>query len=125
MSRTLRYSGLSALVVLAGFGVAAPFLDTAGRNGLMVAGGIAVAIQGCMFAALHRLKDREHGFLLALLGGAAARFGAVGITGAIATNVETGLGIEPLILGLAAFLFVLLMLEALYVRGSTDDTRTE
>ena len=120
MKRAVKFTGFALLTVLLGFGIAVPFLDDAGRRGLLVAGGIAVAVQGVAFATLDRLKDREHGFLFALLGGAALRFGALGITGVVATTLDTGLGLEPLVLGLAGFLFVLLILEALYVRGSTE-----
>ena len=103
MSRVARFIAYSLLLVLAGIGIAAPFLDDSGRRGLFVAGGIAWAVQGFALVIFHRLKDREHGFLFALLGGAALRFGALGVTGAVATLTETGLGLEPLILGLAGF----------------------
>lgn len=125
MTRWLRWTALAALFVAIGVGAGWPFLDPAGRNGLLAAGGIALAVQAASFATFTRLQDREHGFLFALLGGAAARFGALGITGAVATTVETGLGLTPLILGLAAFLFGLLMLEALFVKGTTPTPTTE
>ena len=125
MKRFAGYYGLAFLIVAAGTGVFYPFLDEAGRKGLLVAGGIALAIQGLAFLALLRLQEKEHGFLLALLGGAAVRFVALGVVGVTATTVDTGLGLEPLILGLAGFLFALLLLEALFVRGTNRKERTE
>lgn len=125
MVRWLRWTASAALLVAIGVGAGWPFLDPAGRNGLLAAGGIAVAVQAVSFAAFNRLQEQEHGVLLALLVGAAARFGALGITGAVAMKVDTGLGRTPLILGLATFLFGLLMLEALFVKGTTPTPTTE
>ena len=120
MKRFAGYMGAAVAIVAAGTGVALPFLDEAGRRGLLAAGGIALAIQGLAFVALIRLMEEEQGFLLALLGGAAARFVALGVVGVTATSVDTGLGLEPLILGLAGFLFALLLLEALFVRSTIN-----
>lgn len=110
------------LVVGAGTGMAWAFLDTAGRKGLMVAALIALAIQGFAFVALLGLKEREQGFLLAMLGGAFTRMAALGVVGVGATTLDTGLGLEPLVLGLAGFLFALLLLEAWFVRSLTEQS---
>lgn len=110
------------LVVGIGTGVFWAFLDSAGRNGLLVAGAIALAIQGFAFVALLGLKEREQGFLLAMLGGAFTRMAALGVVGVGATTLDTGLGLEPLILGLAGFFFALLLLEAWFVRSLTEQS---
>ncbi len=112
--------GVALLIVVGGVGLLWPFLDPAGRNGLMVAGGIALAIQGFAFFALLGLQGREQGFLLAMLGGAATRLAALGVVGVGATTLDTGLGLEPLVLGLAGFFFALLLLEAWYVKATSE-----
>ncbi len=122
MNRWTRYMAAALLLVGAGTGMAWVFLDSAGRKGLLVAGGIALAIQGFAFVALLGLKEREQGFLLAMLGGAFIRMAALGVVGVGATTLDTGLGLEPLILGLAGFLFALLLLEAWFVRSLTEQS---
>lgn len=112
----LRYMGLSLGAVVVGSGIAWAFLDSAGRAGLLVAALVALALQGALYAMLSRLKGRDNGFLLGLVGGAFARMLAVATVGVVATSVETGLGQGPLILGLVGFLFALLLLEIGYVR---------
>ena len=47
---------------------------------------------------------------------------ALGVVGVGATTLDTGLGLEPLILGLAGFFFALLLLEAWFVRSLTEQS---
>jgi len=122
MKDLVRYSVL-ALVLVAGatLGIGA-LLDPVGRRSLQWAAGIALLVQLVAFAVLLRLRDAGSTFLLAFLGGGAARLGVLGVVGLLTTKLETGLAAAPLLLGLAGYFFALLLLESWFLLGST---RTE
>ena len=92
-------------------------LDGPGREGILWAAGLALPVQWAAFALLLGLRDRSHGFLFALAGGTMARLGVLGAAGVVVTVVETGVGAGALLLGLAGFLFLLALLEALFLQG--------
>jgi hypothetical protein len=118
MRRWWSYAGVSG-ALLAGL-VAALWgmLDSEGRSGILWAAGVAWLVQGVAFGMVVGLRDRKQGLLLAMAGGTAARLGALGAAGIVVTVVETGVGAGALLLGLAGFLFVLVLLEALFLRSA-------
>lgn len=117
MKRWLLYMVASTAVVVGCVAGLRPLLDDAGDAGLIWAGGLALVVQWVAFGLVLVLRDRRQGFLLAMVGGAFARLGVLGATGAVVTAVETGVGAEALILGLAGFLFALALLEVVFLRG--------
>lgn len=121
MSATLRYAvtgvGFVGLTVLGLW----PFLDGAGRNGVLVAAAVAIPVQVCAFAALHRYRGRVNAFLAAWLGGTLVRM--VVIAAVAVAVVRTGMeGAVPMLLALAGFFFGLMLLEPVYFRHGPSDT---
>jgi hypothetical protein len=121
MSASLRYGGTGALVV--GLTVLAlwPFLDPAGRRGVLVAAAIALPVQVAAFAALVRHRGRMNGFLVVWAGGTLLRMLVVGTAALVAVRSGTD-GAVPMLLALAGFLFGLLLLEPIYFRVAPSET---
>ncbi len=117
MRRWTAYVAASTLVVAALVGLLWQGLDEAGRTGVLWAAGLALGVQWFAFGLMLALRSRGQGFLLAMAGGTAARLGILGAAGVMVTVVETGVGAEALLLGLAGFLFALALLEAMFLRG--------
>jgi hypothetical protein len=121
MSKAAKYavSGLSivALVTL----VSWPFLDPAGRRGVVIAGAVALTIQVTAFWALLRFRGQLNGFLAAWVGGTLLRMLVIAAVAvyAIRSSVE---GAVPMLLALAGFFFGLLMLEPMYFKPEPSET---
>jgi hypothetical protein len=121
MSKAAKYavSGLSivALVTLASW----PFLDPAGRRGVVIAGAVALPIQVTAFWALLRFRGQLNGFLAAWVGGTLLRMLVIAAVAvyAIRSSVE---GAVPMLLALAGFFFGLLMLEPMYFKPEPSET---
>ncbi|MGY8797966.1 MAG: hypothetical protein ACKVG4_04200 [Longimicrobiales bacterium] len=121
MSKAAKYavSGLSivALVTL----VSWPFLDPAGRRGVVIAGAVALPIQVTAFWALLRFRGQLNGFLAAWVGGTLLRMLVIAAVAvyAIRSSVE---GAVPMLLALAGFFFGLLMLEPMYFKPEPSET---
>ena len=119
MKDFLLYAAVASALVVAttlGVGVA---LDPIGRRSLMWAAAIALSVQLAAFALLSWTRERGNAFLLAFLGGGAARLGVLGVAGLLVTQTETGLAAAPLLLGLAGYFFALLLLEGWFLRRGT------
>ena len=117
MKRWSAYAVASTLVVAALVGLLWRVLDEVGRSGILWAAGLALAVQWFAFGLMMTLRGRGQGFLLAMAGGTLARLGVLGAAGVVVTVVETGVGAEALLLGLAGFLFALALLEAVFLRS--------
>ncbi len=113
----------TAAVVLVGTATALswPFLGTAGRQGLLAAGGIALAVQLPAFGLLLRFRFDPRKFLLVWGGGTVVRLGLVLVAGFVVGRT-TRLAPAPTLLGLAGFLFALLLLEAFFLRPAARTT---
>jgi hypothetical protein len=121
MSVSLKYAatgvGAVALIVLGLW----PFLDTAGRNGVLIAAAVAIPVQVFAFGALIRFRGRLNGFLAAWLGGTVLRMLVIAAVAVVV--VRSGMeGAVPLLLALAGFFFGLLLLEPVYFRLEPSDT---
>lgn len=121
MSSSLRYAatgaGAIALMVLALW----PFLDAAGRNGVLLAAAIAVPVQVLAFSILNRSHGQLNGFLAAWVGGTFLRMLVLAVA-AIAV-VRSGMeGAVPMLLALAGFFFGLLLLEPMFFRRGPSET---
>lgn len=119
MKRWLLYVVVSTAIVAGCVAGLRPALDDAGDAGLLWAGGIALVVQWVAFGLMLSLRGDGRGFLMAMAGGAFARLGVLGATGVMSTVVESSVGAEALLLGLAGFLFLLALLEALFLHGET------
>jgi len=121
MSASLKYAatgvGAVALIVLGLW----PFLDDAGRNGVMVAAAIALPVQVLAFAALNRFRGETTGFLAAWVGGTLFRMVVLAVVAI--TVIRSGTeGAVPMLLALAGFFFGLLLLEPVYFRIEPNKT---
>lgn len=121
MSASLKYAatgvGVVATIVLGLW----PFLDTAGRSGVLIAAAVAVPVQVLAFAALIRFRDRMNGFLAAWLGGTVLRMSVIAVVAVVV--IRSGMeGAVPMLLALAGFFFGLLLLEPVYFRIEPSDT---
>ena len=112
--RTLRYAAACVLLVALGAAGAAVLLDRSGLMGVLAAGGAALVIQVSSFALLTRFPLGSNCFMAAWVGGTLVRMLAVGVAG-WALVVLPDLSPVPTLLGFAAFLFVMLMLETRYL----------
>lgn len=119
-----RYLGAGAVVVASGVGAAWPWLSPAGQRGLAEAAAVALVVQGVAFAMVVRSRRREQGWLQALALGMALRLVALGATGLVALRLAERSRTEALIMGLVSFLFLLILLEAWFLRGATRSETT-
>lgn len=119
MKEFLHYAAVAlALVAAATLGVGAA-LEPVGRRSLAWAAAIALSVQLVAFGVLLWARDRGNAYLVAFLGGGAARLGVLGVAGLLTTRTETGLAAAPLLLGLAGYFFALLLLEGWFLHRST------
>lgn len=121
MSAGIRYAasgvGACALMVL----VLWPFLDPAGRTGVLLAAAIALPVQIAAFALLLRQRGELNGFLAVWVGGTLVRMMVLGI--AAFAVIRSGMdGAIPMLLALPAFFFGLLLLEPVYFRPGPNTT---
>ena len=124
MSPVLKY-GL-ACAALVGFGVliAALVLDRAGLLGVVAAAAVALPVQVALFAGMKRATLGTNAFLGAWVGGMLARMALVGVV-ALALYRWRGLPEAPTLIGLVAFFFGMVLLEAPFlglgkVRGASE-----
>ena len=102
---------VTALITL----VAALLTAPAARRAIVVAAVIAYLLQLVAFALLLVVRDKTHVFMAGWLGGMVLRFGALGACLYWASRT-TVLPREPLMLGLVGFVFLLLLLEPVFLR---------
>ncbi|HUP51707.1 MAG TPA: hypothetical protein VM198_04485 [Longimicrobiales bacterium] len=110
MSASVRYGASSvALISLLTLGLW-PFLDAAGRMGVLVAAAVAIPIQVAAFVVLVRYRGEVKGFMAAWAGGMAIRAAAL-LAVAILVIRSGSASAIPMLLALAGFFFALLLLE--------------
>jgi hypothetical protein len=105
-----RYLGLSLLLVVVVVGVAWPFLDVAGRRGLVIAGGVALLVQAGSFAALMTVPPGTSYFLGMWIGATLLRFSVLGGGAFWVAGVE-GVDLMTTLFGLAGLFTALMFLE--------------
>lgn len=98
-----------------------PWLDPAGRNGVLLAAGVAWPVQVGAFAILLRHREEPRRFLAAWVGGTLARMGLVLAAAFVVARVE-GVAPVPALLALAGFFFGLLLLEPVFFRRHTENS---
>ncbi len=116
MLRAWTAYSLTALVVTA---VAAVLISLVGGAGITKAvwlsAGFAFALQTLAFTMLLLVRDRTELFMAGWLGGMVLRFAAVGGLAFYASRYTT-LPLAALLLSLVAFVFLLLLLEPVFLR---------
>lgn len=115
MSAALRYGAAAVAVIgLLTLGIV-PFLEPAGRLGVLVAAAVAVPVQIAAFAVLVRYRGEVKGFMAAWAGGMALRALTLLVVAVLVIRSGTESAI-PLLLSLAGFFFALLLLEPIYFK---------
>jgi len=121
MSASVKYAvtgvGVVGLVVVGLWS----FLDTAGRQGVLIAAAVAIPVQALAFAALNRFSGKLEGFLAAWIGGTLVRMAVIGVVAVVVIRSRVE-GAIPLLLALAGFFFALLLLEPIYYRLGPSKT---
>lgn len=109
------YSLTAAVVTLVG----AVLISLVGGAGITravwLSAGFAFVLQTVAFAMLLLVRDRTELFMAGWLGGMVLRFAAVGGLAFYASRYTT-LPLAPLLLSLVAFVFLLLLLEPVFLR---------
>ena len=120
MRRWLRYSAVAGGVVVLTVAVGWGLLDEAGRHGIVLAGGVALAVQVAAFALLVVQETGSPGFLGAWV---ASTFLRVAAVVAVALWVAGREELDTLVtlLTLVGLLFVLLILEPWALREAPTD----
>jgi hypothetical protein len=111
----LAYAGAGLAVVLAGAGLAMPFVSGSAASAVWFSAGVAWLLQLIAFAGLIAVRERAELFLIGWLGGLVLRFGVVGLV-AFWLSRSAVLPLAPVLVSLVAFVFVLLLMEPLFLR---------
>jgi hypothetical protein len=111
----LRYAGVGLLVTLAGVALASLLGGGESLRAVQFAAALAYGVQLCAFAALVAVRGRSDLFLLGWVGGLILRFATVGLV-AVWLSRDPVFPPRPALLSLVAFVFVLLLLEPLFLR---------
>lgn len=121
MSSPVKYAVTGGFAVATIVVVLWPFLEPAGRNGVMAAAAVALPVQVIAFWALVRFRAELNGFLAVWVGGTLVRMAVIAVVSIIV--IQSGMeGAVPMLLALAGFFFGLLLLEPMYFRIGSSDT---
>jgi hypothetical protein len=112
---------VSALVLVVATLALWPFLEPAGRRGVLAAALVALPVQVAAFALLVRQKGRTKGFMAAWVGGMALRAAALVVVTVVVVRLGTDSAIA-LLLSLAGFFFALLLLEGFFFKAAPAST---
>ena len=115
MRAWLAYAGVAAAVTLGGAALAVLFAEGDVRRAIWFAAGLALLLQLVAFGALIAVRERSELFLAGWLIGLVLRFGVVGLV-AFWLPRSGLLPVAPVLLSLVMFIFVLLLLEPLFLR---------
>ena len=121
MSASTKYA-VTSVVAIATIVVGLwPFLEPAGRNGVLAAAAVALPVQVIAFWALIHFRAELNGFLAAWVGGTLVRMAVIAVVAIVV--VRSGMeGAVPMLLALAGFFFGLLLLEPVYFRIGPSET---
>lgn len=115
MRAWLAYAAIAAAVTLGGATLALVFAPNETARAIWFAAGLALVLQLVAFGALIAVRERSELFLIGWLAGLVLRFGAVGVVAFWLTRSDV-LPVAPVLLSLVLFIFVLLLLEPLFLR---------
>ena len=106
-------AGLALVVLVAG--AATLLIAPSSRPAVWFGAGLAYAVQLAAFAILLLVKDNPQLFVMGWIGGMVVRFVTVGMTVLLLVRTEF-LPKRPTMLSLIGFVFVLTILEPLFLR---------
>jgi hypothetical protein len=109
------YAAAGLAVVVVACVAAMLLLDADAARAVWFAGGVAWVVQLAAFAGLLLVRQRNELFLMGWLLGLALRFIAVGLV-AFWLSRDPVLPLRPALLSLVGFVFVLLLLEPVFLR---------
>jgi hypothetical protein len=109
------YALASGLLAVVGALLGIVFLDSARARALMLAAAIAWGVQAVAFAALMARRDRVDLFMVGWVGGIGLRFAVVAAV-AFWARRSAVVPAESLLVGLVAFMFLMLLLEPVFMR---------
>jgi len=115
MRAWLAYAGLALLIGVVGVALAALVGPAATVRAVMFAAVLAWGVQVVAFAALVYVRGDNDRFMIAWLAGIVLRFAAVGVVAFWVTRSGV-FPPSPTLVSLVAFVFVMLMLEPLFLR---------
>ena len=98
-----------------------PFLEPAGRRGILIAAAVALPIQVIAFSLMLRYRQDWNRFLAIWAGGTLLRMAVVGVVAFIAIRTGTE-GAIPMLLALAGYFFGLLLLEPVFFKLHNGET---
>lgn len=115
MKAWLQYAGAGLAVTGLGVLLASVLAGPETLGAVIFAAGLAYAVQLVAFALLVLVRERGSMVLAGWAGGMVLRFLMVGVV-AVWLSRNPVLPVQPALLSLVAFVFVLLMLEPLFLR---------
>jgi hypothetical protein len=117
----LPYAGAALLATAAVAGAATVLVPPPAARGVWAAAAMAYVLQVIAFALLLVVRERAQLFLLGWLGGMLLRFAAVGAVAFWVTRTGA-LPAAATLVSLAGFLFLLLLLEPVFLRRGLRTT---
>jgi hypothetical protein len=111
----LTYAAVGAVVTLAGAGLGSLLAPTGAVGAVWFAAALAYGVQLVAFAALVAVRSHNELFLVGWLGGLVLRFAALVVVAIWLARTPVFPRAAALV-SLASFVFVLLMLEPLFLR---------
>ncbi|MBR9988699.1 MAG: hypothetical protein KFH98_03030 [Gemmatimonadetes bacterium] len=115
MKAWLAYAGVGLVIVVAGAGLGTLLVSASEAGAVWFAAGLAWVLQLVAFAGLVAVRERTEWFLAGWLGGLVLRFGVVGLVAFWLSRSDV-LPLAPVLLSLVVFVFVLLLMEPLFLR---------
>ena len=111
----LAYAAVGTVAVVLITIVAVLLAEGPAGRAVMVGAAIALVLQLAAFALLVTVRDKPHLFMAGWLGGMVLRFGGLGLVLFWASRT-TLLPRTPVVISLVGFVFVLLLLEPVFLR---------
>lgn len=115
MKAWLAYAGAGLVVTLVGAAIALLLVEPAARQGVWFSAVVAYGLQLLSFALLVAVRENNSLFLAGWLGGLVLRFSVVGVVAFWLTRVNV-MPVAPTLLSLVTFVFLLLLMEPLFLR---------
>ncbi|HEX2166901.1 MAG TPA: hypothetical protein VHG09_06635 [Longimicrobiales bacterium] len=115
MKAWLAYAGVGLVAVAALAGLAPVLVPSGAVGAVWFAAALAWVLQLIAFAGLVAVRERSELFLAGWLGGLVLRFGVVGLV-AYWLSRSGVLPLAPALVSLVGFVFVLLLMEPLFLR---------
>jgi hypothetical protein len=115
MSAWAGYAGAGLVLVVVGAGMLSPILHGKSELAVWFAAGVAWILQSIAFAGMVALRHSGTLFLMSWVAGIGLRLITVGAAAWWFTRARV-FPLEPLLLSLVAFLFLLLLLEPIFLR---------